>query len=139
MMPDAHLAGIIEAAIVEKLERLEARRFAKTKTSRKALAETNTTPSSRYLPAAVRRVVYERDGGRCRYEDEHGRRCSARRRLEYHHRQPFGLRGNHSPGNVVLACRVHNTFWAERDYGKAKMARYRRPRDSASGAAAGSG
>ena len=32
LMPDADLAGIIEAAVTEKLERLEARRFAKTKT-----------------------------------------------------------------------------------------------------------
>ena len=87
LMPDADLAGIIEAAVTEKLERLEARRFAKTKTPRKSLAETDTTPSTRYLPAALRRAVYERDGGRCRYVDSKGKRCTARRRLEFHHRQ----------------------------------------------------
>ncbi len=136
LMPDADLAGIIEAAVTEKLERLEARRFAKTKTPRKSLAETDTTPSTRYLPAALRRAVYERDGGRCRYVDPKGRRCTARRRLEFHHRQPYGLRGDHSLENVELQCKVHNTFLAERDYGKAKMARYRRARDSVSEAAA---
>ncbi len=136
LMPDADLAGIIEAAVTEKLERLEARRFAKTKTPRKSLAETDTTPSTRYLPAALRRAVYERDEGRCRYVDEKGRRCTARRRLEFHHRQPYGLRGNHSLENVELVCKVHNAFLAERDYGKAKMARYRRTRDSVSEAAA---
>ena len=139
LMPDADLAGIIEAAATEKLERLEARRFAKTKTPRKSLAETDTTPSTRYRPAALRRAVYERDAGRCRYVDPKGRRCTARRRLEFHHRQPYGLRGNHSLENVELQCRDHNAFLAERDYGKAKMARYRRPRDSVSEAAARSG
>ena len=138
LMPDADLAGIIEAAVTEKLERLEARRFAKTKTPRKSLAETDTTPSTRYLPAALRRAVYERDGGRCRYVDPKGRRCTARRRLEFHHRPPYGLQGNHSLENVELACKVHNAFLAERDYGKAKMARYR-TRDPVSEAAAGSG
>ena len=130
LMPDADLAEIIEEAVTEELERLEARRFAKTKAPRKSLEQTDTTPSSRWIPAAVRRAVYERDGGRCRYEDEGGRRCTARRRLEYHHRQPYGREGSHSPENVVLTCRVHNTYLAERDYGKAKMAQYRRPRDS---------
>ncbi len=139
LMPDADLAGIIEAAVTEKLERLEARRFAKTKTPRKSLAETDTTPSTRYLPAALRRAVYERDEGRCCYMDTEGRRCTARRRLEFHHRQPYGLQGNHSLENVELACKVHNAFLAERDYGKAKMARYRRTRDSLFEAAAGSG
>lgn len=130
LMPDADLAGIIEQAVTEKLERIEARRFANTKTPRKSLAETDTTPSSRYLPAAVRRAVYERDGGRCRYVDPKGKRCTARRRLEFHHRQPYGLHGDHSLDNVELACKTHNTFLAERDYGEEKMARYRRTRDS---------
>ena len=136
LMPDADLAGIVEAAVTEKLERLEARRFAKTKTPRKALTETDTAPASRYIPAAVRRAVYERDGGRCRFVDERGRRCSACQRLEYHHRQPYGREGDHSPENIDLLCRTHNTYLAERDYGTAKMAHYRRTRDSVSEAAA---
>ena len=137
LMPDADLAGIIEAAVTEKLERLEARRFAKTKAPRKTLAETHTTPSSRYIPAAVRRAVYERDGGRCHYVDERGKRCTARRRLEFHHRHPYAREGDHSPENVLLACRTHNAFLAEQDFGEAKMERYRRPRDSAAEAAGG--
>ncbi len=41
--------------------------------------------------------------------------------------------------NIELACKSHNTYLAERDYGEAKMARYRRTRDSVSEAAARSG
>ena len=77
-VPDGDLAAIIEHAVTEKLERLEARRFAKTNAPRKGLFDSDTSPSSRHIPAAVRRIVHERDGGRCRYVDGQGQRCTAR-------------------------------------------------------------
>jgi hypothetical protein len=120
---DGDLATIIEQAVTEKLERLEARRYARTKAPRKELSETDTSPSSRHIPAAVRRAVAERDGNRCRYVDKLGRRCSERDRLEFHHRHPFGFGGDHSPTNIRLMCRPHNAYLAERDYGKAAMTR----------------
>jgi hypothetical protein len=65
-VPNGDLAAIIEQAVTEKLERLEARRYARTTTPRKDLSETDTSPASRHIPAAVRRAVGERDGNRCR-------------------------------------------------------------------------
>jgi hypothetical protein len=125
-VPDGDLAAIIERAVTEKLERLEARRFARTSRPRKSLGESDTAPSSRHIPAAVRRAVHERDGGRCRYTDESGRRCSERDRLEYHHRYPFGFGGDHDPKTIRLMCRAHNLYLAEHDYGHEILARYRR-------------
>jgi len=124
-VPDGDLARIIDIAVTEKLERVEAKRFAKTKAPRKALAETDTTPSSRHIPAAVRRVVHDRDGGRCAYRDKRGRRCGKRHDLEFHHKEPFGRGGDHSPGNLTLMCKAHNTLLAEHDYGQDVMARFR--------------
>ena len=124
-VPDGDLAAIIEQAVTEKLERLEARRFAKTSTPRKGLSETDTSPSSRHIPAAVRRAVRERDGGRCRYVDKQGRRCPERHRLEFHHQHPFGYGGDHSPQRIRLMCRAHNAYLAVHDYGREAMARYR--------------
>jgi hypothetical protein len=69
--------------------------------------------------------VRERDGDRCGYVDEQGRRCSAKDRLEFHHRHPFGMGGDHSPGNIRLLCSVHNLYLAERDYGRAGIRRHR--------------
>jgi len=123
-VPDADLAAVIERAVTEKLERLEARRFGRSAAPRKTLAETNTTPASRHVPAAVRRAVSERDGERCRFVDAAGRRCSERHRLELHHRHPFGMGGDHSPDNVSLLCREHNRYLAERDYGQAAIRRH---------------
>jgi hypothetical protein len=124
-VPDGDLAAIIEKAVTEKLERLEARRHGATKTKapRKDLRATDTSPSSRHIPAAVRRAVRERDGGRCRYVDAAGRRCPERHRLEYHHRRPFGLGGDRSPRNICLMCGAHNRYMAEQDYGRETMER----------------
>ena len=105
-VPDGDLASIVEQAVTEKLQRLEARRFARNNSPRKTLAQSETSPGTRQIPAAVKRAVYERDGGRCRYEDEQGRRCTARQGLEFHHRHPFGRGGDHSVDNISLACRV---------------------------------
>ena len=131
-VPDGDLAAIIEQAVTEKLERLEAKQFATTKAPRKELAETDRFPSSRYIPAAVRRAVRERDGNRCRYVDEQGRRCPERGRLEYHHRHPFALGGDRSLSNIALLCHGHNQYLAEHDYGRDVMARYRRSENGVS-------
>jgi 5-methylcytosine-specific restriction endonuclease McrA len=116
-VPDGDLAAIIDAAVSEKLERLEGRRFGRTKAPRTTVGASHTAPASRHVPAAVRRAVYQRDEGRCRYVDEKGRRCTARAGLEFHHRHPFGLGGDHSPTNVALLCARHNRHVAEIDYG----------------------
>jgi hypothetical protein len=105
-VPDGDLAKTIEAAVTEKLKRLEAKCYAKTKAPRKGLKDTKMAPSSRQIPSAVRRVVYERDEGRCTFVDALGRRCGARDRLEYHHQRPFGRGGDHSPRNIRLMCRL---------------------------------
>ena len=124
-LPEGDLAGVIEAAVSEKLERLEARRFAKTGAPRKSLAETDTATVSRHVPAAVRRAVRERDGDRCTFTDAQGRRCSQNDRLEFHHRHPFGRGGDYDPANITRFCRAHNQHMARIDYGV--LATQRRP------------
>ena len=125
-VPDGDLAAIIEEAVTEKLKRLEAKRFGKTKSPRKSIEQADTSPSSRYIPAPVKRAVSERDGDQCAFVDERGRRCKAREGLELHHKQPYGRGGDHRPKNIQMMCRAHNGYLAERDYGKEVMERYRR-------------
>ena len=131
-VPDGTLAAIIDAAVTEKLEQLEARRFAKTKAPRKSIEQTDTSPASRYIPAPVRRAVRERDGDQCTFVTASGKRCTERGRLEFPHRRPFGRGGDHSPDNVQLLCRTHNGYLAELDYGQDVMERYRRSGDRVS-------
>ncbi len=121
------LAAVIEAAVADKLERVEAKRYGETKNPRKTVEDTDTSPRSRYIPAAVRRVVRRRDSGQCRFVDKNGRRCTERRGLEFHHHDPFGRGGDHDPDKISLMCRSHNAYLAEREYGKEVMDQFRRP------------
>jgi 5-methylcytosine-specific restriction endonuclease McrA len=124
-VPDGDLETLIDDAVSEKLERLEARRFGKTETPRKTVADADPAPKSRHVPAPIRRAVHERDGGRCTYEDASGRRCTARDRLEFHHhRRAFARGGEHSVDNLRLMCRTHNQLLAERQYGKTRSAQH---------------
>jgi hypothetical protein len=106
-VPDGDLAKILEEAVTEKLERLEAKRFANTNRPRKNANEVETGASSRYIPAPIKRIVCARDGNQCTFIDRTGRRCP------------------HSADNVVLMCRAHNAYRAELDYGRKTMDRYR--------------
>ncbi len=126
------LPAVIEAAVTEKLQRLESKRFGITESPRKSMDQTDTIPSSRYLPAPVRRTVQQRDGNQCTFINRNGSRCTERRGLEFHHRKPFGRGGAHSPDNVCVMCRQHNAYLAELDYGKTEMAKYRRRDDRVS-------
>jgi hypothetical protein len=126
-VPDGDLARILETAVTEALERREARRFAKVKTPRKALANTSSSASrSRYIPAPVRRDSHSSDDGQCGFVSSGGRRCGTYRDVQFHHVVAWARGGDPSPRNIRLMCRTHNVYLAERDYGKAVMARFRR-------------
>jgi 5-methylcytosine-specific restriction endonuclease McrA len=78
-------------------------------------------PDSRYIPRALRREVYSRDGGQCSFESQSGTRCGSRRDLEFHHVVPFARGGAMTRDNLKLMCRAHNALLAERDYGRDYM------------------
>lgn len=79
----------------------------------------------RYIPAAIRRAVLERDGLRCTHRSETGARCAETRRLELHHVHAFGRGGGHTIENVTLRCHAHNDLAAEEDFGAERMIRAR--------------
>ena len=76
-------------------------------------AATTSTPkpraSGRAIPTAVKRQVWQRDGGRCSYVDrETGRRCNSRHLIEIDHILPYALGGGADPENLRLVCRAHH-------------------------------
>jgi len=76
---------------------------------------------TRAIPAAIRREVWQRDGGRCTFLDQQGRRCRATRAMEYHHDRPYGKGGQHEADNIALRCWAHNQFQADLDFGREFM------------------
>jgi 5-methylcytosine-specific restriction endonuclease McrA len=119
---ESGLAAVIEAAVDEKLRRLEATRLAFTAKPWSTVATSDVRPVSRKVPAAVRREVWRRDAGQCRFVSKDGQRCTERRWLEIHHRHPFGMGGDHRPANLMLTCSRHNRYLAELDYGRGMTA-----------------
>jgi hypothetical protein len=125
--PGADLAEVVDEALTVLLAKLEGRRFGTTDKPTKTLAETDTSASSRYVPAAVRRTVVARDQGQCTFVDEAtGRRCSCTDpgQLEFHHLTPFARGADHAPEQIQLRCRAHNVYQAELDFGPETMKRY---------------
>jgi len=122
---DVSLAAVIEAAVDDKLARLEAKRFGRTDKPRRTVAASDVRPRSRHIPAAIRRAAWRRDEGRCRFVDEEGRRCTARRGLEFHHVHPLGLGGDHAVDSLRLYCGSHNRYVAEIDYGRRPLPKRR--------------
>jgi 5-methylcytosine-specific restriction endonuclease McrA len=78
-------------------------------------------PGTRSIPAALRRAVWQRDCGRCRYVDGRGRRCNATGNIEFHHKHPFAKGGSHDADNVELRCTAHNQYQADLDFGRSFM------------------
>jgi hypothetical protein len=68
--------------------------------------------SARAIPAAVKRIVWLRDRGRCAFVGSRGR-CGARGFLEYHHIVPYARGGKATVNNIEMRCRAHNGYEAK--------------------------
>ena len=78
-------------------------------TTRDAVRSRHQSPPRRHIPAAVRRHVWQRDGGRCCYRDLlTGRRCNSSHLLQIDHLQPVAQGGGEDPANLRLACFAHH-------------------------------
>ncbi len=77
----------------------------------------STTRPSRYIPAPVRKAVWNRDGGRCAFVSKDGRRCGSKYQLEVHHIDPHARGGPPTEDNLSLRCRQHNRHEAELAFG----------------------
>ncbi len=130
-IPDGDLARIFERALDALLREARRTKFAETSSPRAKRADVETVPgpTSRHIPAAIRRAVVARDGERCTFV-AHGRRCAARDGLEFHHVVPFARSKRHRVQEITLRCRAHNGYAATQDFGAEYMARFRRERPS---------
>ncbi len=115
-VPSGDLAQVLERALDALIAQLEQRRFARTARTRPSRRPRGTN-DGRYIPAAIRRMVWQRDGGQCTFVSDSGHRCEARTRLEFDHAQPFARDGQATPSGLRLLCRAHNQLAAERTYG----------------------
>jgi hypothetical protein len=113
-VPSGDAAEIFDRALTLLLENLERRRFAETSRPRTPMAP---AACSRHIPAAVRRAVWRRDGGRCAFVGASGR-CRETAFLEFHHVEPYAAGGAATLENTELRCRAHNVYEARLFFGE---------------------
>lgn len=106
IVPDGDLAPLTERAFQVLLADLERRKLAQTERPHRFA---RCRSGSRYVPAHVRRAVWQRDGGQCAYVGPRGR-CQEHGFLELHHVIPFAEGGQTTVGNLELRCRSHNQY-----------------------------
>jgi hypothetical protein len=117
-LPSGDIAAIFEKALDSLIEKVEKERFAVVRKPRTDATEVAGCASSRQVPAAIRRYVYARDGGRCTFVDARGHRCKETGLLELDHLDGFARKHWHDPERIVLRCRGHNQHEAEKMYGR---------------------
>ena len=130
VVPDGDLAQVFDRALRLLVAHLEKARGGAARRSRTARSP---RPGARTIPAAVKRLVWQRDEGRCAYEGTRGR-CTETGLLEYHHVVPFARGGAATAGNIQLRCRAHNQHEAREAFGaggdlfvRERSAAYERP------------
>jgi hypothetical protein len=116
VLPGGDPAVIFDKAITALLSELERTKLAITERPRERRM---LTLGSRHVPAAVRRAVWVRDGGRCAFVSENGRRCTERGFIEFHHTAPYAAGGEATNDSIELRCRAHNLYEGELDFGPA--------------------
>jgi 5-methylcytosine-specific restriction endonuclease McrA len=124
-VPDGDLASIFDRALDLLIDHVKKERFATGRKPRPPSREPAQEPSSRHIPDAIKRTVYERDAGRCTFTDERGRRCAETGSLEFDHVDGFAKTHLHAVDRIRLLCRAHNQHAADRTYGRAFMERKR--------------
>jgi 5-methylcytosine-specific restriction endonuclease McrA len=107
-IPDGDVSAILDRALTLLLADLSRTKFAATDRPRRSAT---TSSRSRHIPAAVKRDVWTRDGGRCAFQGEQGR-CAETGFLEFHHVVPYADGGETSVSNIQLRCRTHNQYEA---------------------------
>ncbi|HSN89838.1 MAG TPA: HNH endonuclease, partial [Anaeromyxobacteraceae bacterium] len=127
-IPDGNLGAVLREAVRCAIEKHGKRRGAVEPGRKRKPAGPKPRPLGRRepVPAEVRRAVWARDGGRCTYVSEDGRRCESRWQLELDHVESAAAGGPSTVENLRLRCRPHNLLHAETTFGREHMARFRR-------------
>jgi hypothetical protein len=116
-IPSGDLAQVFDRALTLLVADLTRKKFAATGRPRPARGQSD---ESRNIPAAVKRRVAARDQRRCGFVAPNGRRCDARRFLEFHHVVPYAAGGLPTAENIQLRCRAHNGYEADLFHGPGK-------------------
>ena len=118
-LPSGDISKLLARALDLLADEVEKRRFGTGNGTRRR----RTGARNRYIPAAVRHAVWNRDGGRCTFVGENGHLCGSDMYLEFDHVDPRNRQD--TVEGLRLRCKTHNQYEAERAFGTEFMARKR--------------
>jgi hypothetical protein len=121
--PEGDFEQVVREAFKLVLERDRKR---KALTDRPRASPERPGENDRYVPAAVKRAVWERDQRRCTWPMGDGKLCGSTHRLEFDHDLEVALGGTPVTENIRLLCKSHNLMKAEQHLGRALMAKFRK-------------
>jgi hypothetical protein len=108
--------AILNRALTVLIDKLAREKYAQTDKPRPGRPR---NPRARRPSAAVRRIIWKRDEGRCKYISPDGHRCEETRRIEEHHLDPWALAGDvDTPEAYELRCQRHNDYEGRLYFGK---------------------
>ncbi len=122
-VPSGDLGAVLHQVLKVAVAQFEKQKFGATNRPQR---HPRPSDDPRHIPAAVKRQVWERDGGRCTFTSDDCHRCEATSRLEYDHVVPLAQGGESTVGNLRLRCHAHNQHAAEQTFGPGFMAEKRR-------------
>jgi hypothetical protein len=122
-LPGATVEDVLSAGLDLILDR-DRKRKGLVANPRPAPAEASAEPGASYIPAAVRREVWQRDQGKCQWKLDSGGICGSRLRVELDHVN-LKCRGARPVAAALRAlCRAHDDLAAREALGDAMMDRY---------------
>jgi 5-methylcytosine-specific restriction endonuclease McrA len=127
------VAQLLDRALDALIAEAEKRRIGASGSGRRSASDqpqrgnrrTSGGRRSRYVPAPIRRAVWERDQAQCTFVAANGSRCEARHFLEFDHVTPIARGGKATVEGLRLRCQAHNQYEAERAFGAEFMRRKR--------------
>jgi hypothetical protein len=128
-VPNGNVAHVLDRAFDALLREVERQKLGSANRMRDACPlappSAKRPTRSRYVPATIRRAVWERDRGQCTFVSAKGTLCEAKRFLQFDHTHPVARGGRATVEGMRLRCRAHNQLEAERAFGADFMRRKR--------------
>jgi hypothetical protein len=119
--PCADTEAVLEAAL-DLLLAANAKKKGLVKKPRPYPARPSASP--RHIPAEVKRAVWVRDGGCCRWPLASGGVCGSTTRLELDHIVPLARGGASTVSNLRVLCEFHNQLAARQVFGEPWMKQF---------------
>jgi hypothetical protein len=109
-VPDANASEVLDRALSLLIADLEKKTLGNVKRPRRPAKIDPVNP--RYVPAWMKRAVWKRDGGRCKFVGTAGR-CPVTGDVQFHHLQSPAHGGRTTVKNLELRCAPHNLYEEE--------------------------